>query len=325
VSFPVFEKRAFGDGRFYTATFISKPTGQVTYRVELFDGERLQGSFLVLVVAPKVAQDGTIVPSEIDDLRNRIERVAYHKVFVDDVLYDWTVVEDPNTGSLSFSHRGISLQDTARITGPDGFTISFDTLYGDDRKYGWWRSHTMSAAIAERAVRIARRTPGRLEHVLVGAERDEAYFGPPRTLQNELNDLHDALEALPAEITLHHVDPITRYLLAIGCSTAADDREAWAAIDDWVASHANDLVAARPMLQLFLNGYSKSQRSAIQFLLELCARVNVELGIETAASDKELETRRRAESLPWGIPREHWWWRLGAATDRDPPYDPYDD
>lgn len=304
VTWPVFENQAFGDGRWFNATFEScdPDRKRCRYRVELFEGEQRQGDFVVQLDASFATE--LTDPEAIRQLRSRIGGEASPVVIVDGVVYRWKVEQSPHDGSPSFLHRGI-----VTITGDDGITITF--VVPLDRRTRWWLgSHQMSAAVAVRAVEIARRSPEVKHHELSSAV---VFPEPPRTRQDELDDLSAALAGKKGFDDGQNAAVIARCLLAIGCTTDADDREAWAAIDDWIASHANELVAARSrLLQRLLDG-SYANRSAIQFLLEMCARVELDLGLDTRATDAVLDTLEKTGIPPRSIPLSHWWWRRTSS------------
>ena len=173
-----------------------------------------------------------------------------------------------------------------RLAVVDGW-LRFVPLLRDLAQPNWWRSSELTEEVVARAVDIAKRTGVRW---LEGPDLLAAYDGPPRTLQDEL----DAATTLA-------IEP----LLAIGC-TAAPDR---AAIDDWIASRADKLDAKHLLVA------DHRARSALAFLTDFCARVNVDLGVDVSAVDAKLKEQPREDVRPWGVPASHWWWRQGLDYD----------
>lgn len=49
-------------------------------------------------------------------------------------------------------------------------------------------------------------------------------------------------------------------------------------------------------------------RSGIAFLTAACARVGVDLALDTAAADAYLDTVWKLPARPYGIPASHAWW-----------------
>jgi hypothetical protein len=114
-------------------------------------------------------------------------------------------------------------------------------------------------------------------------------------------------------------------MVAIGC--AKDTPSARTAIDDWVASHADALRSARAGLQLVADERRDfenilTNRSAIAFLLDICARVNLDLGLDLRLADERIAPYGpRIRNLPLGIPASHTWW----GTLEPPPAPPDSD
>ncbi|HEU0029958.1 MAG TPA: hypothetical protein VFQ53_04940 [Kofleriaceae bacterium] len=221
-------------------------------------------------------------------------------VVVDGVTYSWCTEDDEHNGSLSFSHRGSYLV-YAKITGDDGSTITFAIPRRYRSRPGWWKAGPSLTAGVERAVREKK---ARLDHEAALRVLD----GPDRTIHDELAAATRAIETMSERNAYLLMDA----MLAIGCSGA--DR---LAVDDWVASHANQLQALRlqGLLDAPAHDYARyRRRSSFEFLIEACRRMNVELMLDTTVFDAELKDRTY-EVRPWGIPASHWWWEQGTPPD----------
>ena len=240
-------------------------------------------------------------------------------VTIDGVTYTATteVEGDPHAHSLSFSHRGIELESryTTVITGDNGSIVRFDLPSDSVQNRNWWLPSTsVTEETIARAVAFAK--PG----VEITLQGDQV----PRVVWGDAVDLTSLAIGLPAiakalvELTVAYTpearERLTMALLAAGC-TAPDTDDARLAIADWIASHADALHAARPVLQQMLDqdhgtGMAVVRcrypvRSAIAFLLDWCNRVNVELALETV--DAQLEGAPAVDVQPAGVPWSHWW------------------
>ncbi len=320
---PVFQKRPLGNGQFWSATFQSHDQHHehFYFRIELFDGDQAGGEF-VAQIGSELAGDDWTTPAFAKELESRLFHEAWRTVVVDGQVYRWRLEEDDRNYSTSFSHRGVAYEDIIKISSDDGFAMSFLFPFYDVAVIGWWRDKRyMDPRVAERAVRIARRTGST---TLGAAQIDEAIYGPSRTLADELAAATAALPLSDDDLR----ESFVRAWLAIGCNNAAD-RDSQVAVADWIASHADELAAARDKLQQLLEETGDpldvhSNRSAIAFLMERCERVAVQLGLVTSHVDEALKAIGPYSVRPWGIPPEHWWWRFGRHGARDPRPDPYD-
>jgi hypothetical protein len=240
-------------------------------------------------------------------------------IVVDGVTYGWE--RDDLSGGVRYT-RGDSRAGYIHITSEGRKTISFEL---PDRRITlprWWRRFDVTPPVIERAVRIAARTGATL---LNADEVEEAFAGHGHTLQEELIAARAALDGLTRPDPHNTREVFIHSLVAIGC--ADQTAEARTAIDDWVASHADALRSARAGLQElsderrdFENIFTK--RSAIAFLLELCARMNVDLEIDTRLADERIAPYGpRVRNLPLGIPASHTWW----GTLDPPPQPPVPD
>ncbi len=232
------------------------------------------------------------------------------RLVVEGAGYNYWYDEDPRDFSASFSHRGGSSTTSIRITRDDGIKAAFYPTSNEFEVWGWWgvrHGDGSMAGICKRAVQIAVRN-GSQDYWIKDDERCEVYAGPAIPLAEELPVAAAAFAAADYHLVVA--------MLAVGCKARDVDREI---LDDWVASHANE-IAASPLVSWLdepalsdLDAYKT--RSAFQFLVELCGRVNVDLGLDTKAWDKQLEDRK-PHTRPWGVPADHWWWRQ-RRTRRD--------
>ena len=154
-------------------------------------------------------------------------------------------------------------------------------------------------AIVSRAIRLAARRPGNV--TLTPAELLELLDLDRPRVEDRLRDLEAALIEPPK---------LFRALLAIGCHQDRGEL-----VDDWFACHSEALLAMRDSLRAMLDvpswnlDHGAQVRSAIEFLLERCKRVGIEL--ELTNEIDELDRRlaaRKVEGAPWGIPATHTWW-----------------
>ncbi|MEO8698979.1 MAG: hypothetical protein ABI867_03015 [Kofleriaceae bacterium] len=271
-------------------------------------GGQVGGDALCIHAAPTatVTVDGLIV-RRAGAVYLVTNTVRGSEIVVDGRTYSWE--KDDRSGGIGYGSRG-KFVSYAHLTDSDGASISFELLDGDRQLPGWWRGRPeLTPAVLERAIRIATREHSQTltEHQVI-----EAFEGSVWTLQDELAAAGIALAALA-----DHTASFVRGMLAVGCSRADQDR---VAIDDWVASHADDLRAARTALQRLLDEtHAFENRSAIAFLIDMTTQLHVDLALDLTASDEQMRDHRCAGSRPWGIPASHWWWEQGDAPD---PTDP---
>ncbi len=236
-------------------------------------------------------------------------------VTIGGVTYQWRTetVEDPMAGSLSFSHRGASTEDTHTevIAGDDGSIVRFERPNDSTQTRRWWLPYpSVTAEVVIRAVAFA--TPG-TQVTLYGDQVQRVVWGDAATWTVE-----QGLTAAAHALLEPDVAQLTMALLAVGCTATPD---AQPAIDDWIASHADTLRDARPRLQQMLDDVralvrTYPARSAIAFLLDWCARLNLDLGLDTQAVDARLEGGPKTPDQPTGVPWSHWWWRQHRTTNR---------
>jgi hypothetical protein len=229
------------------------------------------------------------------------------RVEVGGVTYAWE--RDDRSGPIGYRSGG-TIGSYIHITGDDGTSISFEPPNAGVQSPGWWRgTGHASPDVIERALEIVARRGSPPPHMLTSDEVAEAFDGG-RTVQDSLAAARAALDGLTRPEGTDTRAGFIRCLLAAGCREAESDREA---IADWVASHADALVAARAGLQLLVGELRAFEsrlgtRSAIAFLIDMCARMNVELGLDTSTEDAALAHYRLKGPRPWGIPASHWWW-----------------
>jgi hypothetical protein len=244
------------------------------------------------------------------------------EVVVDGVVYRWVIKywDDPDAGSLSFSKRGVDNSHYFVEIHSDGRApISFDFPERSRFNEAWWRAAYRADVTADdivRAVRIAgRKSTDRLS----GDDLDEALGWPldvPGVVTGAITTL--------ARRELESDELLVRCLLDLGYTTPRATLEVRLVVRDWIASLAAELIAARPRLQALLEKEDSlrfMRRSAFQFLIELCTRYEVYLGLNTTAVDSAIKTLPAGAELPWHLPGEHWWWRHGPHRR----VDPYDD
>jgi hypothetical protein len=245
-----------------------------------------------------------------------------NEVTVDGVVYRWAVKywEDPDAGSLSFSKRGIDNSHYFVEIHSDGRApITFDFPERSQYSAAWWRAeyrHEVTADDIVRAVRIA--TKKSLDR-LAGDDLDEALGWPPN-----VPEVVTAAITTLARRDLESDELLVRCLLDLGFTTPRARAEVQSVVTDWLASLAPELRAARPRLQALLEKKDKLQfmrRSAFQILIELCARSQVELGLDTTTVDQGIKALRAGAEKPWHLPWGHWWWEHGPHRR----VDPYDD
>lgn len=243
----------------------------------------------------------------------------------DGVTYRWRIEEDWRAESLSFSHRGGRYPDHVHVVGDDGRTLSFAAPLRDELGRDWWIRRYVTPEGVERAVRIASRG-GAWRSSLDANEVIEAIDGCVRTIETELLRASEGLAAMgrAEPIRACVLPPLLDAMIAIGCADgSATTGSARVAIDDWVASHADELLAVRESLQRVLDHESFHHgvaRSAFAFLIDMCGRVNVDLDLDTSRIDEKLKSLK-PNPRPYGVPVEHWWFRNIRRGD----YDPYDD
>ena len=287
--------------------------GYAYYRLVLYRHHRVVAEVVARIDKPKRVAD----PLGPEELRGELARAAaqhvlpnnrWGRVVVDGATFTWAIEED-DFDYMAMSNRGLSGEDIVKVRGERGSSISLRIPRGRLDAPGWWRGDpSVTGLVVIRAIEIAARR-GSYPCTLEGDELDEA-FAEPRVLQAELDEAAAAL-AVMARTDEHVADEtFIRCMLAIGCTDTTDDERA-RAIDDWVASHADVLNAARLQRVMHMSGtddFMYRRRSALAFATELCARVNVDLGLDTASYDARIATGASMRP-PWGIPPTHWWWR----------------
>lgn len=237
-------------------------------------------------------------------------------ITVDGVTYRWNLEEDPNAGSLDFSHRGVNVE-TINITGDDGSSIRFihPSVHLDFR--GWWwrgREFILTDEVIERAIRIATRDASTSQHFLDEDAVIEAFHGPRRTLEEELDRASAAIAVLARGDAPESGRAWADSVLAIVLSKGS--------LDEWVVANALPLRAARRRLEGLLEETGTHllfNRSALAFVIESCERMKIELGVDTSKVDAALPRTYRKQA-PWGIPQSHWWWSAYVFYR-----DPYED
>lgn len=135
-------------------------------------------------------------------------------------------------------------------------------------------------------------------------------------LDGYLDDLDHQLRSATAGLASTG-DTFELALVAIGCTCGTSPTgAAKIAIDDWIASHANELVHLQPILERDRPNHHV-RRSAFEFLEELCRGLDVPLGLDYTTIDQLLTKLGPAEARPWGIPVSHGWWREPRVRDID--------
>jgi hypothetical protein len=239
-----------------------------------------------------------------------------HTIVVDGATYQWTETTSGDLnpeGSTSFAYR-FDFDSIVEIRDDRGSEIRFETPLGNPQlRPGWWNSEPrVTAAVVARAIEIARRKPRPRSYTLTRIEAAEALRGPVATLEDELTALGAALAALPASS-----DAFVKSVLAIGCRYREPDEPLDLAIADWIASHANELAAARDVVQRIFETRRDvcTTRTALAFLIDLCESMNVHLGLDPAPIDAKLPPP--SQCRPWGVPPSHTWWRPPDDSDDD--------
>lgn len=268
--------------------------------------------------------------------RLRIRAAPTASVTVDGVIARragnvWILTSTPmgiplEVGGVTYTWERDPGSNFTYVTGGDGTSISFEPRHVGVRESGWWRgAGDVTPDVIERALRIVARRGSPPPHTLTSDEVVEAFDGGD-TVQDALTAARAALDGLPRPDGSETGEAFVRCVLAAGCRDTVSNNEAKEVLADWVASHADALVAARPGLQLLIDEVRTvsrlNKRSAVAFLLEMCARVNVDLGLDTSREDESLAHYQLKGPTPWGIPASHWWW--GREPD-DRPTDPTTD
>lgn len=234
-------------------------------------------------------------------------------IVVDGETYGWE--KDDSTGSSYYTGRDRSVH-YEHLTHASRPTISFEVPDRRSTVSGWWRESLVTERIAARAVQIAVRRGATL---LTPNEVEEAFEGHGLSLQDELVAARAALDGLTRPEPDNTCQVFVRCMLAIGCTERTP--EAQLAIDDWVASYADDLRAARDDLQRLCDEHVWNilqTRSAIEFLREICARMNVELDLDLERLDRGVARYRNNGRRPVGIPPSHDWFGMRETpTDDD--------
>lgn len=226
------------------------------------------------------------------------------RIVVDDVEYHWR--HDRDWDYQSPPHVLVVRGGRERGKPGDGppRRIKFFIKIPRDRdtEPGWWaerRAPAVTPRIVERAIRLAARDPAVYVQL---SERDVAEIfvdpDPPRT-EHRLRDLERVLAVVP--VVRHDV---VRALLALGCHDDGGEL-----VDDWLICHGAALDIAHETLDAPEPHMRRARelRSAIAFLANRCARVGIDLAIDTTELDRWLAENPGA-GRPWGIPIDHIWW-----------------
>lgn len=234
------------------------------------------------------------------------------EVAVDGVVYRWVIKywEDPDAGSLSWSKRGIDNSHYFVEIHSDGRApIVFDFPERSHYSAGWWRAAHRSDVTADDIVRAVRIARSKSLDRLGGDELDEALGWPA----NVPEVVTAAIKTL-ARGELESDELLMRCLIELGINTPGAKPEVQLVVTDWIASLAPELLAARVRLQALLekkDEFRFARRSAFQFLIEFCARAQIELGLDTTAVDEAIKALHSGAEKPSHLPWEHWWWRQG--------------
>ncbi|HEU0036213.1 MAG TPA: hypothetical protein VFQ53_36620 [Kofleriaceae bacterium] len=215
-------------------------------------------------------------------------------------------------GGVTYAWEEDSRSKFTFITAADGTSIAFEPRYVGVQLEGWWRGpERVTPDVIERVLRIVAGRGVLPPHTLTRDEVVDAFDGGV-TVQDALAAARPALDGLSRPQGADTRAAFVRCMLAAGCRDTVTNGAARDAIADWVASHADALLAARPGLQLLVDEIRTEsrldKRSAIAFLIEMCARVNVDLGLDTSREDTSLAHYQLKGPMPWGIPATHWWW-----------------
>lgn len=239
---------------------------------------------------------------------------------VDGTTYHWEI--DERSGSRT---RGKQVN-YIHVTSADGSSVSFAIPDGNYNEPGWWHGYLLPygsierwPAAAERAVRLATRTGSRRLRMLTVDETLEILDRSPRPLPDELAA---AAALIPTLDDRDARETFVRHILAVATHDAS-------ALDAWVTTHADALRAARPGLQALLDdvgyrGPSLHMRSAMQFLADACVRSGIDLALDTAKADREVQRFAREGPPAWGIPASHSWWSKPKPPPAPEPEDPSD-
>lgn len=222
---------------------------------------------------------------------------------VDGETYGWETDDRSGSSIYTGNDRGARFVHLTHQTRP---TISFELPDRRSTTFGWWRSTLVTEQMVERAIRIAGRT-GTTR--LSADEVEEAFDGHGHTLPEVLVAARAMLDGLRRPEPDNTGEAFVRCLLEIGCRERTPETQI--AVDDWVASSADDLRAARPALQHWCDchvGNILHTRSAAEFLLEMCARMTVELGLDLQRLDRGVAPyRNRPSPRSIGVPAAHDW------------------
>lgn len=224
-------------------------------------------------------------------------RKGRRQIVVDGQPYFWRTSGDDYLGN----HVDAVIVDAAGARPTIRIRIPYDLYPLRDRH--WWE-------IAHRATLVTPRVIARAIQLRRGREDVPLESRDLAEMLGVLDEIERDLLVRASEALGKDRDGFLRAFIGIGCTQLEPAR-----VDDWIASHAYELVAWRPELQASVDQIAHEhgrrafeRRSAIEFLVAASERVSVDTDLDTRIVDARLATLGRVSALPWGIPDDHWWW-----------------